>query len=197
MQESVHEAIYRYFYKDEEALLQLISYFRPVTISILYDFLQGRKIDDASRNEYLVMADEALVNCLMNCRTDQYYSFKAYYKVVYRHVLIDTIRRDKMNRLKQHYQIVSLDECVHEDNYHYMSDYVKDPNMNVHESVMVDLMNAYIENQLRKHFSDFECQIVQLRRKGFTNREIAQMHSITTRKVRYILTKIKNWYMSR
>ena len=196
MKPNIYEWIYLYFQRDEEALPLLIKYFRPITLSIISNRFKHRRIESATWNECVSLADSVLNDCINRCKVDQYPMFKALYRTSLNNRLIDRNRTEYVHTPEHHVDVLHLDCFVNDNMCHYISEAIADPRVNVHQDVIVkcDVEQKY--NELPIYFTAYERQILEWKRLGYTTAEIADRLNVNVRHVRYILLKMKKWALS-
>lgn len=193
MKDNIYELIYLYFLKDEEALHRLISIYRPATASIIYQKGLAHKASHYLVDDYFLLADQVMTDCLVRLQPHRYQLFSAFYKQALRHRIIDYNRKFRNSQIEYHYSTVHLDQYIHEDVQHYAYQQIEDPKMNIHQDVLDTIYYKELITQLPNTFTSFEISIWKQRMMGYSTREIADERKISIRKVRYILGKVKKW----
>ncbi|MBB5183643.1 hypothetical protein [Catenisphaera adipataccumulans] len=194
MKTNYYEWIYLFFQKDPEALPNLMAYFRPLTMTVIRNRLNVY-YQESELADFLDLSGQVMVDCLYRCRTDRITRFDTYYSHCLNNRVIDASKHNVSHSLEAHYPTVHLDAFVREDIAHYVSETIPNRRMNVHDDVMVGIRKLEIEKSMKLYFTDYEISILKLKQIGYTNAEIAEARNISVRKVRYILLKIKKWFL--
>lgn len=185
--ENLNEWIYLYHMKDEQALLALINYFRPMVYSIFsdhYAFLSG---DEHLRSDAYNQADSLLVDCLDSYNENRSPSFVTFYRrcLYYRSINI-------MRSICHYYydvdcQHLPIDQKIKEDSMSSWHQLLADPNQNVDQRVMNDLIFDTILSMLKIK----DRKVLILRQCGFSAADIASILSISENRVYTSWARIK------
>lgn len=182
---NINEKIYEYFINDEEALLDLIEYFRPLVYTLMKQKMYNTYDDLWARNEMLSYMDLLLIECLHTYRLDSKASFKTYF------MRCAQLRMYSVSaRMQKHYfnaDVLSLDVFVQEDIPVYRVNKIEDPRFEPHSLMLADC----IKNEAIQTFEGWKQEAFSLKLKGFNAKEIGQILHRNEKTVRKALNLIK------
>ena len=188
---NINELIYLFFQNDEEALEEIIDYYRPMVRAIIATRIQSRQVDPLVIKEYLSLADTLLVDCLQRFRVDLHKDFTSLYRRSFQNRSLDLLEKNARKSFSYYSTPVSMDQRISEDESVYLRDVIPSEKMDVQKIAFSNLQLEYIEKVLEKKFTKEEAEIFHLKKAGYTNKVIAEMLHISAKKVRYVLSKIK------
>lgn len=188
MKENLFEYLYVFFNSDEDVMGYIIHIFRPMTIKLIHSSVYKDLSCDFLRNEYIAIADLVLYECILQCRTDQYCTFPAFYRLALKNRLYDRIMYESRRKLVL--DVLSLD--TYTDNMPYVFEYQSQScELSVHETVMTKLVcDAYL-SKIKDLLTEEEFRIFLLRNDGYSIKEIAEILETTVARVKYLVKKIK------
>lgn len=192
---NVNEWIYYFFNKDEDALKELIAYYRPLVVGILDKKVVNFRDDPIRYYDCLSRADTLLVECMYRFHLGVEGSFTTFYRQCF---INETINIIKMNVREYRHQIrfVSLESQINENIHRYNSDVIPDNRCDVHDEVITKLMVEKAMQSAHGDLSEIDLEIMYLRRKGFSNKEIGRILNKSKSYVTYHINKMKKYFMN-
>lgn len=192
---NVNEWIYYFFIKDEDALKELIAYYRPLVISILDKKVLNFRDDPNRFYDCLSRADTQLVECIYRYHLGFRGSFTAFYRQCFMNETINIIKKN-VREYRLQFNSISFEEKVSEELFRYNSEVIADQSCDVHEQVMIKLLFEELIQEIMVSFEEDDLKILYLKRKGFTNKEIGTILGKNKRIVDYRIHKIKKYLLT-
>lgn len=181
MEENIYELIYLYHLHDEEALKLLIGCYRPMVLSFC-----TRQPEGTERDDYLAFADSLLVDCLDGYRQDLGLSFSTYYRSCLKNRSVDRIRYSMGRRPGPGIRMVYLDDQM-PDGRHQVCESIPDLRQDLERQVMIRMqLDQLLENQ-RRSGDQRSMEVLSLRARQYSLREISARTGMPLWKVRSIL----------
>lgn len=186
---NINESLYFIHQHNDEALKDLINYYRPMVTALWNEYLAFRQVEPVLRREYYTYADVVLMDCINQFRGGSSPEFNAYYRKALRNRTFDLLRVLKSSSLFAYDKVAYLDMKVNEAKIDSYCESVDDKDC-LNEKVITKLQVEWIFNQLSVHYDELFANIFKYRYEGYTIADISKKTNVSATKVRTILNKI-------
>jgi RNA polymerase sigma factor (sigma-70 family) len=184
---NVEELVYLHHCKDEDALAQLIEYYKPMVCSLLKTSFDYMESDQDGRKDYEFEAQLALLDALENYQPDKC-SFTTFYRSIFRNRLIDFCKKEKRSKGPL-YASVSLNGTVRESSVTYEE--LLDEGIDLHTQTLDKVYSQQLILELKDHLNAREYKAFLMKLEGFTRAAIGKKLHMSDKKVRVCIEKAK------
>ena len=196
MENNIYEWIYLSRQNDEEALTNLIQYFRPSITQIWADlFLRADKTLWMEKDDFFQVADEVLYNCTLTYRSDLKRPFQSFYKQCIKNKGRDYRRLYVRDTYGIFYKHLSLDSKINEESQLYYANFAQAED-NINDTVIHNIYMESLINKLRLDFDEKSIEVILMKLDGCKPREICQICEVTTKFVSKTWKNFKKWFMN-
>jgi RNA polymerase sigma factor (sigma-70 family) len=167
---NVEELVYLHHCKDEDALAQLIEYYKPMVCSLLKTSFDYMESDQDGRKDYEFEAQLALLDALENYQPDKC-SFTTFYRSIFRNRLIDFCKKEKRSKGPL-YASISLNGTVRESSVTYEE--LLDEGIDLHTQTLDKVYSQQLILELKDHLNAREYKAFLMKLEGFTRAAIGK-----------------------